>query len=294
MKENGIFLIKANNYCNKKNESNLNNDIREKTSEINENVVSEIESEEQQQYNKQQQKIGEQILRVENNTDMKNFINNDSQNNAYITDFNEVSLKDTSYSYSESGISSSISESSISCENMPSIKAKKIGLMFNANYLPDETGKKFFHRGEKYSLEDASASFNRNSIPTRVILSWSNLSIKVKKRSIIDRICSVVCQNKIEKYETILDNVKGIVQPGEMLALMGSSGSGKTSLLNALNYSVHDPLKVYGKIFINGAEADSTRMKIVSCYIQQEDLFFGTLTVKEHLTFHVRFFFFFL
>jgi len=37
---------------------------------------------------------------------------------------------------------------------------------------------------------------------------------------------------------------------------------------------------------INGSDADATRMAMVSRYIQQEDLFFGTMTVKEHLVFH--------
>lgn len=42
---------------------------------------------------------------------------------------------------------------------------------------------------------------------------------------------------------------------------------------------------------INGRSANAKKMSLISCYIQQEDLFFGTLTVKEHLEFHVRYFF---
>lgn len=48
-------------------------------------------------------------------------------------------------------------------------------------------------------------------------------------------------------------------------------------------------LSVNGKIMINGCEADATRMAMISSYIQQDDLFFGTLTVKEHLVFNVIF-----
>lgn len=68
-----------------------------------------------------------------------------------------------------------------------------------------------------------------------------------------------------------------------------NSGSGKTSLLNALCFSTRlETLKVNGRIQINGCNADRTRMALVSRYIQQEDLFFGILTIREHLMFHVR------
>jgi ABC-type multidrug transport system ATPase subunit len=68
-----------------------------------------------------------------------------------------------------------------------------------------------------------------------------------------------------------------------------NSGSGKTTLLNALNFRISSNLRVEGEIMINGASVDSNKMSILSCYIQQDDLFFGTLTVREHLEFHVIF-----
>nr|UOU03359.1 ATP-binding cassette subfamily G-like 8 [Brachionus rubens] len=118
-----------------------------------------------------------------------------------------------------------------------------------------------------------------HSIPKYVTLSWSQLTIKAQLQS------KIKTSSKQKCYETILDEVKGIVEPGEMLALMGSSGSGKTTLLNALNYSVKDSMSVNGKIMLNGCKADPIKMSMVSCYIQQDDLFFGTLTVREHLIF---------
>jgi ABC-type multidrug transport system ATPase subunit len=68
-----------------------------------------------------------------------------------------------------------------------------------------------------------------------------------------------------------------------------NSGSGKTTLLNALNFRISSNLRVEGEIMINGASVDSNKMSLLSCYIQQDDLFFGTLTVREHLEFHVIF-----
>ncbi|CAF0771945.1 unnamed protein product, partial [Brachionus calyciflorus] len=121
------------------------------------------------------------------------------------------------------------------------------------------------------------------SIPKYITLSWSHLTIKAsigsKNKSLFN-----LCR-KSKRFETILNEVKGIVEPGEVLALMGPSGSGKTTLLNALNFSVKNSLSVDGKIMLNGCQVDPIKMSMVSCYIQQDDLFFGTLTVKEHLVF---------
>jgi ATP-binding cassette, subfamily G (WHITE), eye pigment precursor transporter len=57
--------------------------------------------------------------------------------------------------------------------------------------------------------------------------------------------------------------------------------------LNALNFQTKNKIHVDGKIMLNGCEIDATRMAMISSYIQQDDLFFGTLTVREHLVFHV-------
>ena len=73
---------------------------------------------------------------------------------------------------------------------------------------------------------------------------------------------------------------------GEVLAIMGASGAGKTTLLNLLNFRNRGNLKVEGQIKINGRMISSIEdISSVSGYVQQEDLFTGYLTVKEHLLF---------
>ena len=71
-----------------------------------------------------------------------------------------------------------------------------------------------------------------------------------------------------------------------MTMLTMCSGAGKTTLLNVLTYRNRGKLLVSGEVRVNGGRIGSS-MSSVSAYIQQEDLFIGTLTVREHLWFHV-------
>jgi len=53
-----------------------------------------------------------------------------------------------------------------------------------------------------------------------------------------------------------------------------------------LTYRNRGNLLVNGEVRVNGGRIGSG-MSSMSAYIQQEDLFIGTLTVKEHLWFQV-------
>ena len=77
----------------------------------------------------------------------------------------------------------------------------------------------------------------------------------------------------------------GAVQPGEMLAIMGASGAGKTTLLNCLTFRNAGSLKVGGKRILNGNEVDTDTLARISGYVQQDDLFIGTMKVGEVLRF---------
>ncbi|KHN87215.1 ABC transporter ATP-binding protein/permease wht-3 [Toxocara canis] len=99
-----------------------------------------------------------------------------------------------------------------------------------------------------------------------IFLNWENLKVVAKRGN-----------------RLLLDNVMGIAQPGQLIALMGASGAGKTTLLNALLQRNIKGLIIEGTILVNGQEIGRKITK-VSAYIQQQNLFIGTLTVKEHLT----------
>lgn len=80
-------------------------------------------------------------------------------------------------------------------------------------------------------------------------------------------------------------SVNGVAYPGELLAIMGSSGAGKTTLLNTLTFRSASSLEISGTRAVNGYPVSSNTMTCLSAYVQQEDLFIGNLTVREHLIF---------
>ncbi|KNC28303.1 hypothetical protein FF38_13991 [Lucilia cuprina] len=75
----------------------------------------------------------------------------------------------------------------------------------------------------------------------------------------------------------ILNDVSGVVSPGEVLAIMGPSGSGKTTLLDCLSGQRRIDC---GSIHLN-REMLSKKWRRKICYVLQEEIFFSGLTLKE-------------
>lgn len=72
---------------------------------------------------------------------------------------------------------------------------------------------------------------------------------------------------------------------GELVAIMGGSGTGKTTLLSLLNGSLHPQ---EGKITINGHSIDEPQAKALIGFVPQDDLLIEELTVYENLLFTAR------
>lgn len=66
------------------------------------------------------------------------------------------------------------------------------------------------------------------------------------------------------------------------------SGAGKTTLLNVLTQRNLEGVNVRGDVKINGLNMGRKGIRRISAYVQQNDLFIGTMTVREHLNFMVK------
>ena len=87
------------------------------------------------------------------------------------------------------------------------------------------------------------------------------------------------------QHKQVLKNVSGSVTAGQMLAIMGPTGCGKSSLLNALSGRFDGDLE--GWITFN-RQPGTSAMKRLIAYVTQDDVLPPVLTVHEMLMFHTR------
>lgn len=85
---------------------------------------------------------------------------------------------------------------------------------------------------------------------------------------------------KLPSGKQTLYNVSGKAPSGQLLAILGPSGAGKTTFLNIL--SLREINNVTGTLLMNGKRMEKSAKRKM-CYVMQDDLFFERLTLKETL-----------
>eukprot|EP01031_Cornospumella_fuschlensis_P032511 gene32511-39307_t len=124
----------------------------------------------------------------------------------------------------------------------------------------------------------------------RISLHWDHISLSVAtkdpKRSKFLR--------PVYKKKHILRDISGHAKSGELLAIMGPTGCGKTSLMNILAARVTslDPAmtKVSGSITVNNLPRDDAKFRHMSAYVTQDDFMYAQLTVHETLIMAAHFY----
>ena len=116
----------------------------------------------------------------------------------------------------------------------------------------------------------------------RCDLTWKNLSYKINVQH-----TDPVTKTKSQVSRTILNDINGYAIAGQCLAIMGSSGAGKTSLLNLLSGKVKTGgnRKVEGSILFNGKSLSSEEINNCIGFVMQNDIFFAFMTPDETLKF---------
>lgn len=78
----------------------------------------------------------------------------------------------------------------------------------------------------------------------------------------------------------ILKDIIGSVKPGEVMAIMGPSGAGKTSFLDILARK-NKRGTVTGDVYVNGVRVSDSDFREVIGFVDQDDTMMATLTVYE-------------
>ncbi|EZA53359.1 Protein scarlet [Ooceraea biroi] len=95
-------------------------------------------------------------------------------------------------------------------------------------------------------------------------------------------------RNRCTIRKQLINNVRGVVRPGELTAILGGSGAGKSSLMTALAFHTGSGVVVHGDVRVNGVQTTSSYMRRHSGFMHQEDMFIETMTVNEHIWFMAR------
>ncbi|KAL4432817.1 hypothetical protein ABPG77_008143 [Micractinium sp. CCAP 211/92] len=121
----------------------------------------------------------------------------------------------------------------------------------------------------------AGSSGSLAAASTEVLLEWRDLT------------CTLT-DKKTGQKRLLLNGVAGSAKPGSLTAIMGPSGSGKTTLLSALagQMPYNKNITLQGHVTANGAPLHQSKLRVG--FVQQDDLFYPQLTVKETLMMAAR------
>jgi ABC-type multidrug transport system ATPase subunit len=124
----------------------------------------------------------------------------------------------------------------------------------------------------------------------KVVLSWSNINYSMKEK---DSKQSTFFKNAY-KVKNILKSISGSAESGQLLAIMGPTGCGKTSLLNVLASRVSSGgssnARLDGNVYVNGFARDDILFRKLSAYVLQDDKLYPHLTVFETLLLAAHFY----
>ncbi|KAG6580771.1 ABC transporter G family member 22, partial [Cucurbita argyrosperma subsp. sororia] len=149
-----------------------------------------------------------------------------------------------------------------------------LSFSFNGFTLPPDEIADFKPFSDEDIPEDVEAGTGKTKFQTE-----PTMPIQLKFTDVTYKVIIKGLRTNVEKE--ILNGITGLVNPGEVLALMGPSGSGKTTLLNLLGGRLIRST-VGGSITYNDQPYNKFLKSRVG-FVMQDDVLFPHLTVKETL-----------
>ncbi|KAL9646448.1 hypothetical protein ABK040_006445 [Willaertia magna] len=139
-----------------------------------------------------------------------------------------------------------------------------------------------------------SSPFEANNLPTSPSTLSLDDPIKPWDTLLFEDQCTIewkdITIGKEPKF--LLNKVSGFAIPGKITCIVGTTGAGKTLLMNTLSRRFKGLFKHGGEIFINGKTIKSlTKYRSLVSYVEKQTQFFmdGSLTVGEYLKFAASF-----
>jgi ABC-type multidrug transport system ATPase subunit len=132
-----------------------------------------------------------------------------------------------------------------------------------------------YHKQDRKSVSTVSLKVGEPAF-----LGWSNISFTLAPKAV----------KASGKDPRILKNLSGSAKPGEVVALMGASGCGKTSLMNVLSGRATSMggHVVTANITVNGKVVTPEELGPKVAYVMQEDSLTATATPREAFDFSAR------
>lgn len=124
---------------------------------------------------------------------------------------------------------------------------------------------------------------SRRSYRGRIQLPLSDDSDDEATKLLTDHKPAALYWDNVSYYlngKEILSGIQGVSQPGQITAIMGASGAGKTTFLDILARK-NKRGAVRGDFYINGEKVNDYDFKSMIGFVDQEDTMLPTLTVHE-------------
>lgn len=140
-----------------------------------------------------------------------------------------------------------------------------------------------YHYEDELSIQSEDQRLLLNDMPRRTSNESFNMSCEMYELEV--ELCNVslaVPQKNGEDPLVVLNEVNATFRPGEVTAVMGPSGAGKTSVLSVLMGQAGYG-KVSGDIRFNGLVRPVHDYQTITGYVPQDDIMHSQLTVREAL-----------